>query len=309
MENDKWKIDRLLFDNLELPSLQRCLTYPVSSRDPSGTGKLAEEPMFNNLIESTSHAQEFKRRGSFLLFTTATYLVLFVITGVVSIYAYDAHLETQSTELAITFIPLPPAEAAPAEVRNTIRPASNSDPSPTRSTRTDLIDSTSNPNNVPEHISAMASNVPPARRDSIISSTNADPPSPVAGNRGGVAGGTGNTPVVDMADPPPPPAPNPTPVIPKLIKVSQRVLTSKALFLATPNYPPLARPIRLQGVVTVQVLIDETGKVISAKAVSGPPILVPEAQKAAMQSRFSPTLLSEVPVKVSGVITYNFKIQ
>ena len=33
--------------------------------------------MFNNLIESSSHAKEFKRRGSFLLFTTATYVVLF----------------------------------------------------------------------------------------------------------------------------------------------------------------------------------------------------------------------------------------
>ena len=114
--------------------------------------------------------------------------------------------------------------------------------------------------------------------------------------------------MVDIPDTPPPPAP-PAPVIPKLIKVSQGVLSSKALFLATPTYPPLARPIKLQGIVTVQVLIDETGKVISAKAISGHPILVPEAQKAAMQSRFSPTLLSNQPVKVSGVITYNFKLQ
>ena len=49
--------------------------------------------MFNNLIESTSHAGEFKRRGSFVLFTTATYVLLFVIGGVMSIYAYDARLE------------------------------------------------------------------------------------------------------------------------------------------------------------------------------------------------------------------------
>jgi hypothetical protein len=43
--------------------------------------------MFTNLIESSSHAKEFKRRGSFLLFTTGTYVMLFVVTGVVSIYA------------------------------------------------------------------------------------------------------------------------------------------------------------------------------------------------------------------------------
>jgi hypothetical protein len=31
------------------------------------------------------------------------------------------------------------------------------------------------------------------------------------------------------------------------------------------------------------------------------------AQKAALQARFRPTLLSDQPVKVSGVINYDFK--
>ena len=61
--------------------------------------------MFNNLIESSSHAREFKRRGSFLLFTTATYVVLFVVTGVISIYAYDARLEEQSLEMVTLISP------------------------------------------------------------------------------------------------------------------------------------------------------------------------------------------------------------
>ena len=76
--------------------------------------------MFNNLIESTSHAKEFRRRGSFLLFTTATYVVLFVVTGVISIYAYDAHLESQSTEWEVTIMPVIPQPPAPEVVRNTI---------------------------------------------------------------------------------------------------------------------------------------------------------------------------------------------
>ena len=37
--------------------------------------------MFNNLIESSSHAREYKRRGSFLFFTTAVYAVLLVLGG------------------------------------------------------------------------------------------------------------------------------------------------------------------------------------------------------------------------------------
>lgn len=261
--------------------------------------------MFNNLIESSSHAREYKRRGSFLLFTTGIYVVFFAIAGVVSIYAYDAHLEAQSTELELlTFVPVPPEEAQPEIVRNTIRSASNSDRQPTRSTRIELIDSTSNPHNVPDKPGIVASAVPPARPDSVIGTTNEDPPTPAfAGNRG-VPGGTGNTPVVDIPDAPPP-APDPPTPPPKVLKIS-RVLNSEAIELPVPVYPPLARQIRLKGTVTVQVLIDESGKVISAKAMNGHPVFIHEAQKAAMRARFSPTKINDQPVKIQGVITYNF---
>ena len=261
--------------------------------------------MFNNLIESTSHAKEFKRRGSFLLFTTATYVVLFAVTGVISIYAYDAHLESQSTELEIIFVPPPAEEAPPRELPNTIRPTYDSGHQPSRSMRTELIDSATNPNNPPDRIGTVASSVPPARIDSVIGNANVDPPGPPPGTRG-VVGGNGNTPV-PIDTPPPPPAPNPTPVVPKVLKIST-VLNSRAISLPKPAYPPWARQIRLQGTVTVQVLIDEKGQVVSAKG-SGPPLLIPEAEKAARQARFSPTVISETPVKVSGVITYNFIMQ
>src|SRR5688572_24551610 len=66
--------------------------------------------MFNNLIESSSHAKEFKRRASFLLLTTATYLVLLVISGVASIYAYNARLEDRTLEVVTL---LPPQEPGP----------------------------------------------------------------------------------------------------------------------------------------------------------------------------------------------------
>jgi len=53
-------------------------------------------------------------------------------------------------------------------------------------------------------------------------------------------------------------------------------------------------------------LIDETGKVVSASAAGGHPLLQAAAVSAARGARFSPTLLSGQPVKVSGIITYNF---
>ena len=261
--------------------------------------------MFNNLIESSSHAREYKRRGSFLLITGATYLVMFVVAGVASIYAYDAHLERQSTELELlSWVPQPQPEPAAEVPRNTINPASNAVREPSRSVRTELIDSVSNPNNAPDQPGTTAPTVPPARTDSIVGSYNADPITP-AGSTRGTPNGTGTAPVVEGVPDDPPPAPTPAPTVPKIYKVS-RVLNSDALYLPTPNYPPLAKNIRLQGTVIVQVLINEEGNVIQAKATSGHPMLVPEAQRAAMRARFSPTVLGDQKVKVQGVITYNF---
>jgi protein TonB len=258
--------------------------------------------MFNNLIESTSHAQEFKRRGSFLLFTTATYLVLFVIAGVASIYAYDAHLGSQSTELEITLVPIGPPQPEPA--RSPTRPAPNPETVSPHPIRPDLIDSTSNPNNVPDYVGTVRSPIPPAPPGTKLGSVIYDPPAPSFTGHG-VPGGTGNTPVVTMPDNPPPPPPAPSPTSVRVLKISH-VLNSQAISLPKPIYPPIAKQTRTQGTVTVRVLIDETGKVISAKAEAGHPFLIPEAQRAAMQARFSPTIVGEQAVKVSGIITYNF---
>jgi protein TonB len=262
--------------------------------------------MFNNLIESSSHAKEFKRRGSFLLFTTATYLVLFVITGVISIYAYDAHLEAQSTEWEITFVPVVPPEAPPEVVRPAARPPADTVTPGPRSTRPVLYEDVANPRNAPPNVSSAPQPIPPAHSWSEIGPTISEPVAP-PGSKTGTGIGTG--PVVEIVDPPPPPAPAPKPQVPGVLKVSTGVLQGKALSLPKPNYPAIARPIRLQGNVSVQILIDENGKVISAQALSGHPILIPEAQRAAMQARFSPTTLSGQPVKVSGVIIYKFEMQ
>jgi len=264
--------------------------------------------MFTNLIESSSHAKEFKRRGSFLLFTTATYVVLFVITGVVSIYAFDARLEEQNLEI-VTLIS--PQDIAPEK------------PEITRSVRDNPNDRTAHNNNTfdvrrnptaavdqitltPEKVSTAANPDLPVRGNVPFKIGSADSNATLPGGNKGVVG-TGTDGVrVNIPDELPP-NPTPTPVQPKILKVTE-LINSRALVLPKPPYPPLAKQIRLQGTVVIQVLIDESGKVLSAKPVSGHPMLIPEAQKAAMQARFSPTTLNRVPVKVSGMISYNFQM-
>jgi TonB family protein len=85
------------------------------------------------------------------------------------------------------------------------------------------------------------------------------------------------------------------------------VLNGKALKLPKPDYPDAAAQRRLSGMVVVKVEIDETGTVIGANDMcQGPPFLSESAVAAAMKARFSPTMLDGRPIKVPGVILYNF---
>ncbi|HMU33241.1 MAG TPA: TonB family protein [Pyrinomonadaceae bacterium] len=86
------------------------------------------------------------------------------------------------------------------------------------------------------------------------------------------------------------------------------VLNGKAIELVQPRYPEAARAVRASGAVKIDILISEKGKIISAEAISGHPLLVASARAAACSSRFSPTTLSGDPVKVRGVIVYVFKL-
>jgi protein TonB len=90
--------------------------------------------------------------------------------------------------------------------------------------------------------------------------------------------------------------------------VSGGILNGKAISLPAPSYPEMAKRARAAGLVEVEVVIDITGKVISAKATKGQALLLPAAEQAAKQARFTPTLLSGQPVRITGVITYNFTL-
>ena len=109
--------------------------------------------------------------------------------------------------------------------------------------------------------------------------------------------------VVKIEEPPPTPAPRPI-----LKPISGGVLNGTAINLPPPVYPDAAKRMRTAGTVTVEVVLDESGKVVSANATSGPTILRDAAVQAALKARFSPTKLSGQPVKVSGVINYKFAL-
>ena len=84
------------------------------------------------------------------------------------------------------------------------------------------------------------------------------------------------------------------------------ILNSRAIDLPTPVYPAAARKDHISGQVQVKVVLDETGKVVSAEATFGPEQLQAAAVEAAKRARFKPTIVGGVPQKVFGIVLYDF---
>jgi TonB family protein len=281
--------------------------------DPHGTGKRENPKMFNNLVESDAHKEDHRRKASFFIYTLIGYAVLLLAAGVASVYAYDAQLETQSLELQTLVEFVPPdstPKTLPTERRVSRSTATTNSSNAIRvPVRPVLLASAEDPLKVPDKVGTNAVNIPPAPPNAIIGSGVSDPrgsgpigpPSRIGDDP--AASGSAANPIREEL-PPPPVIKKPKPPT----VVSLGAVNGRAIDLPKPPYPAIAKPVGASGAVTVEILLDETGKVISAHAVSGHPLLRAAAVKAAYQARFSPTLLSKQPVKASGIITYQFTL-
>lgn len=267
--------------------------------------------MLDQMVESKSHAGEDKRRGGFMLVTFIIAVIGVLTAWGVDLFGKEVDL---SDELSLTMLvaPVPvPDEEPPPEPEK--KPEQKE---PDVDVRKELIQNMmQTPIKPPDVTSVTRNPVKEMRLDRLtkLGSTDADTGARVdsgtarvvdSGGTGGISTSQGTAPTGGGdEEPPPPPKPTPKPV-PKM--VSQGVLNGRATSLPKPAYPPAAKAVRAGGSVSVQVVISESGSVISASAVSGHPLLRAASESAARGARFSPTLLSGQPVKVSGVITYNF---
>ena len=269
--------------------------------------------MFTNLIESQSHRREFKRRSSFFLFTVAAYAVILFGAGIGSIYAYDAQLEAQASDLELMSwvppvtppTPKPLAAHLQPVVRRTSTPTATVDPNITIAERRNATSSTNDPRNVPDHPGTAASPDPPVTGPFRSTGRDVDPPAPASNSTACTVCSTTQPPITIVEKAPGPPVVKP----PTTLRVASTILSGKAVTLPQPPYPMMAKQARVQGPVSVQILVSEEGKVLSAQAVSGNAMLTLAAKEAAMRARFTPTILNGQPVKIQGVITYNFTLQ
>jgi protein TonB len=237
--------------------------------------------------------------------TFAIYAVLLLAAFVAGIWWATANIDQQTLELTALIAPVPvpqqqqQKQEAPKPEKVNIN--QNVD------VRRELIADVTRTDLVPKTIESRASDVPPVRKGvvTMVGTGNSNAAAPMAPGTGTGQIISSGPAKVEVAEAPPPPPPKPTPHAP----ISGGVLNGKAVRLVQPPYPPIARSAHASGQVVVQVLIDENGNVVAAHATSGHPLLQAAATNAARASKFTPTKLSGQPVKVNGVIIYNFVAQ
>ncbi len=75
-----------------------------------------------------------------------------------------------------------------------------------------------------------------------------------------------------------------------------------------PIYPTQARTMRMTGTVTVEVIVDEEGRVTKVENASGPALLKRAAQDAIRRWEFTPFVRDGQPVKAAGYVSFNFNL-
>lgn len=274
--------------------------------------------MLDQLVESKSNSRENARKGQFIAGILALAIIALLSSWTYSLFAIDYKMGGGDLELSTLVAPPPPDEEPPPEPE---KEPEKQQKQPDVDVRKELIQNIfQTPVKPPETTSVTKNTTKEMRLDrmTMVGRNDSDTGAAVnpadartvtsGGTTGGLSTGTGTDTTGGEGTPPPPPPPaavKPTPK-PAPKTVSGGVLNGKATSLPKPAYPPAAKAVRASGAVSVQVLIDESGRVVSASAVSGHPLLRSAAVSAAQGARFSPTLLSGQAVKVSGVITYNF---
>lgn len=281
--------------------------------------------MLNQLIESKSHGADNRQRGGFLL---ATFLLVGAVlsSGVLwSLFAKDLAMGNENLEFSAIIAPIPEVKNEPPtpkqQQQQRARPQTAQTATaeePTRNAAVARIDETQ-PAPSAVSVAPNAGKARPNGEFSIKEGIEFDPRGSGSGNeRSGENSAPTESGIHEKPAPPatlekvPPPPPliikkktEEAPQKPKM-PMSLGVVNGKAINLPVPVYSAAAKAIHAAGNVDVQVLIDEKGAVVSAKAVSGHPLLRESAERAARGARFSPTTLSKQPVKVTGVIVYKF---
>src|SRR5207237_7747739 len=166
--------------------------------------------MFENLVESGSHSQDVKRKGSFILVTLGVYLVLILAGGVAGIMLATSNIDQQNLDLVTLIAPVP-VQVQQQQQKEQPKPE-KVEISKNVDVRKEVIADVSRADLVPKTISAKASDIPPVRKGvvTMVGGSNSNAIAPVAPGNGTGQIISAPTRVEIKDEPPPAPPPKPT---------------------------------------------------------------------------------------------------
>jgi len=103
-------------------------------------------------------------------------------------------------------------------------------------------------------------------------------------------------------------APPPAPVANRPVRLHSGIEAPRKLRDVTPVYPAAARTLRVQGLVILEVTIDERGSVTNAHVLRSQPGLDQAALDAVTQWTFAPARLNGEAIPVVMTVTVNFQL-
>jgi protein TonB len=78
--------------------------------------------------------------------------------------------------------------------------------------------------------------------------------------------------------------------------------------MPSPVYPPLAKQTKVQGIVSIDAVIDTEGNVVEMRVVSGHPLLISAALDAVKNWKYEPTYLNDQAIAVQLIVTVTFQL-
>jgi periplasmic protein TonB len=276
--------------------LEPCKTEQARINPTPQRKERAEEPPFRSSMLECNHMKSSSRPLDFFLalLLNTTILVGPVFAGLYFTDTID--LKKFETTFLIAPPPPPPPPPAPTGVVTKAAPVHRVFEHAGK-----LIA----PIAVPQHI-AEIKEAPIPEADLGGGVPGGVPGGVAGGSMGGVIGGVIGG--VTTAVPAAPIAPEQ--VRPRApIRVGGQIRPPKLLVQIQPEYPAIARQAHVQGVVTIDAILDEQGNVVEMKIVSGPPLLYQAALEALAKWKYEPVYLNDRPIPVELLVHVTFELK
>ena len=244
--------------------------------------------MFEDSLMESGGKLRSKQRAT----TAVSFIVQILLVGVLVLLPL-VFTEALPKQQLMTFLvapppppPPPPPPAATPEIKIVKKVTTELDNGELRT-----------PTKIPKKIQMIKEDEPPP---------SAGPAGVVGGVPGGVPGGAMGGVLGSVMSSVPTAVPKVA--TPTRVRVSQGVSQGLLVHKVTPQYPPLAKQARIQGVVVLQALIGKDGSIQNLHVVSGHPMLTNAALEAVKEWKYKPYFLNGEPVEVETTINVNFSL-